>query len=61
MDFSSICTSSVVDFSTVRVEVGYVWWGSSQLSQQVAQKTALVCRQIKTSTGEPVSEGGKHS
>lgn len=40
MDFSSICVSSV-DFSTVRVEDGDML-GSSQLSQQVAQKTELL-------------------
>lgn len=40
MDFSSICVSSV-DFSTVRVEDGDML-GSSQLSQQVAQKTEFL-------------------
>lgn len=67
MDFNGICMSSV-DFSTIRVEVGGVLQGSSQISQQIAQKAAILLAlftladsEIKTSTGEPVSEGEKHS
>lgn len=49
MDFNSICMSPV-DFGTVGV--GDMWQGSSQISQQVVQMTAVlftvftvICRQ----------------